>query len=54
MEGIPKSISDKDVEEVVEKLYRDFMKRIFPRLQKISDEGKRYLFFIAWLNSAFE
>ncbi|MEM0027290.1 MAG: hypothetical protein QXT53_05235 [Ignisphaera sp.] len=54
MERVSKSVGDKDVEEIVEKLYGDFIERIFPRLQGIYDEGKRYLFFIAWLNSAFE
>lgn len=36
---------------IVDELYRFFCSSILPNLAQIADEGKRYLFFLAWLNS---
>ncbi len=35
---------------VAEELYRIFYSNILSRLTSIADEGKRYLYFLAWLN----
>ena len=42
------------VEEVAEELLETFNSQVLPRLGEISDEGKRFLYFIAWLNSEAE
>ncbi|MEM1678266.1 MAG: hypothetical protein QXJ56_05065 [Ignisphaera sp.] len=38
------------IECVVEELYRVFHSDVLPRLAQIADEGRRYLYFLAWLN----
>ncbi|WP_440060219.1 hypothetical protein ACSU1N_03520 [Thermogladius sp. 4427co] len=54
MAGIQKNNSGKDIDGVVEDLYREFLEKILPKLVEIHDESKRYLYFIAWLNKTFE
>jgi hypothetical protein len=42
------------VEDFVEYLYKVFMDSILPKLRSIADESKRYLYFLAWLNTELE
>lgn len=41
-------------EDYVEQLYGEFKANILPRLERFFDETRRYLYFLAWLNSRME
>ncbi len=49
-----KVVSRAVVEDFVEYLYKVFMDSILPKLRSIADESKRYLYFLAWLNTELE
>lgn len=40
--------------DVVDEIMKTFINDVLAKLSKISDEAKRYLYFIAWLNSELE
>lgn len=54
MAGMEKSAGTEDVEDLVENLYSLFKDSVLPRIIKISEETKRYLYFISWLNKELE
>ncbi|WP_438839348.1 hypothetical protein [Ignisphaera cupida] len=47
-------MSEGGVLSIVNELYKAFINDVLPKLEKIADEGKRYLYFLAWLNSELE
>jgi len=43
-----------EVEALVEESLKEFSENVLPRLQKVAEETRRFLYFIAWLNSFAE
>jgi hypothetical protein len=43
-----------EVEVLVEEAFREFSERVLPKLQLVAEETRRFLYFIAWLNSFVE
>ena len=54
MERVSKSFDVEGLGELAEGLYVEFEKEILPRLKEITEETKRYLYLIAWLNTKLE
>ena len=54
MERVSKSFDVEGLGELAESLYVEFEKEILPRLKEITEETKRYLYLIAWLNTKLE
>lgn len=43
--------SRSDLKDFVEELFKEFNEILLPKLRGITDETKRYLYFVAWLNT---
>jgi hypothetical protein len=54
VERVSKSFDVEGLGELAESLYVEFEKEILPRLKEITEETKRYLYLIAWLNTKLE
>jgi hypothetical protein len=54
VERISKSFDVEGLGELAESLYVEFEKETLPRLKEITEETKRYLYLIAWLNTKLE
>ena len=54
MERVSKSFDVEGLGELAESLYVEFEKEILPKLKEITEETKRYLYLIAWLNTKLE
>jgi len=54
VERVSKSFDVEGLGELAESLYVEFEEEILPRLKEITEETKRYLYLIAWLNTKLE
>lgn len=54
MERVSKGFDTQSIEGIAESLYREFEENIVPRIKGVAEEAKRYLYFIAWLNTRLE
>jgi len=43
-----------EVEVLAEEAFREFSESVLPRLQRVAEETRRFLYFVAWLNSFVE
>jgi len=43
-----------EVEALVEEAFKEFLESVLPRLEQVAEETRRFLYFVAWLNSFVE